>query len=264
MSQKKRHLVTAALIYANGPIHIGHLAGCYIPSDLYVRFLRSKGEDVKFISGTDEHGVPITIKARDEKKSPQEVVDYYYNLIDNSFKEFGISFDIFSRTSKDIHHKTSSDFFLNLYEKGVFKEITSSQYYDVKEKQFLSDRYITGECPCGENKNAYGDQCEVCGKTLSPMDLKNPKSSLSGNEPILKETKNWYLPMDKLQGNIEKYIETKKDWKSNVIGQCKSWLNDGLKPRAMTRDLDWGVSVPLKDADGKVSVSYTHLRAHET
>ena len=252
MSQKKRHLVTAALIYANGPIHIGHLAGCYIPSDLYVRFLRSKGEDVKFISGTDEHGVPITIKARDEKKSPQEVVDYYYNLIDNSFKEFGISFDIFSRTSKDIHHKTSSDFFLNLYEKGVFKEITSSQYYDVKEKQFLSDRYITGECPCGENKNAYGDQCEVCGKTLSPMDLKNPKSSLSGNEPILKETKNWYLPMDKLQGNIEKYIETKKDWKSNVIGQCKSWLNDGLKPRAMTRDLDWGVSVPLKDADGKV------------
>ena len=252
MSQKKRHLVTAALIYANGPIHIGHLAGCYIPSDLYVRFLRSKGEDVKFISGTDEHGVPITIKARDEKKSPQEVVDYYYNLIDNSFKEFGISFDIFSRTSKDIHHKTSSDFFLNLYEKSVFKEITSSQYYDVKEKQFLSDRYITGECPCGENKNAYGDQCEVCGKTLSPMDLKNPKSSLSGNEPILKETKNWYLPMDKLQGNIEKYIETKKDWKSNVIGQCKSWLNDGLKPRAMTRDLDWGVSVPLKDADGKV------------
>ena len=252
MSQKKRHLVTAALIYANGPIHIGHLAGCYIPSDLYVRFLRSKGKDVKFISGTDEHGVPITIKARDEKKSPQEVVDYYYNLIDNSFKEFGISFDIFSRTSKDIHHKTSSEFFLNLYEKGVFKEITSSQYYDVKEKQFLSDRYITGECPCGENKNAYGDQCEVCGKTLSPMDLKNPKSSLSGNEPILKETKNWYLPMDKLQGNIEKYIETKKDWKSNVIGQCKSWLNDGLKPRAMTRDLDWGVSVPLKDADGKV------------
>lgn len=252
MSKKKRHLVTAALIYANGPIHIGHLAGCYIPSDLYVRFLRSKGEDVKFISGTDEHGVPITIKARDEKKSPQEVVDYYYKLIHNSFKEFGISFDIFSRTSKDIHHKTSSDFFLNLYEKGIFKEITSSQYYDVKEKQFLSDRYITGECPCGQNKNAYGDQCEVCGKTLSPMDLKNPKSSLSGNVPILKETKNWYLPMDKLQGNIEKYIETKKDWKSNVIGQCNSWLNDGLKPRAMTRDLNWGVRVPLKDADGKV------------
>ena len=252
MSKKKRHLVTAALIYANGPIHIGHLAGCYIPSDLYVRFLRLKGEDVKFISGTDEHGVPITIKARDENKSPQEVVDYYYKLIENSFNEFGISFDIFSRTSKEIHHKTSSDFFLNLYEKGIFQEITSSQYYDEKENQFLSDRYITGVCPCGDNDNAYGDQCEICGKTLSPMDLKNPKSSLSGNAPILRETKNWYLPMDKLQGNIEKYINTKKDWKSNVIGQCKSWLNDGLKPRAMTRDLDWGVSVPVKDADGKV------------
>ena len=252
MSKKKRHLVTAALIYANGPIHIGHLAGCYIPSDLYVRFLRLKGEDVKFISGTDEHGVPITIKARDENKSPQEVVDYYYKLIENSFNEFGISFDIFSRTSKEIHHKTSSEFFLNLYEKGIFQEITSSQYYDEKENQFLSDRYITGVCPCGDNDNAYGDQCEICGKTLSPMDLKNPKSSLSGNAPILRETKNWYLPMDKLQGNIEKYINTKKDWKSNVIGQCKSWLNDGLKPRAMTRDLDWGVSVPVKDADGKV------------
>ena len=252
MSKKKRHLVTAALIYANGPIHIGHLAGCYIPSDLYVRFLRLKGEDVKFISGTDEHGVPITIKARDENKSPQEVVDYYYKLIENSFHEFGISFDIFSRTSKEIHHKTSSEFFLNLYEKGIFQEITSSQYYDEKENQFLSDRYITGVCPCGDNDNAYGDQCEICGKTLSPMDLKNPKSSLSGNAPILRETKNWYLPMDKLQGNIEKYINTKKDWKSNVIGQCKSWLNDGLKPRAMTRDLDWGVSVPVKDADGKV------------
>ena len=252
MSKKKRHLVTAALIYANGPIHIGHLAGCYIPSDLYVRFLRLKGEDVKFISGTDEHGVPITIKARDENKSPQEVVDYYYKLIENSFNEFGISFDIFSRTSKEIHHKTSSEFFLNLYEKGIFQEITSSQYYDEKENQFLSDRYITGVCPCGDNDNAYGDQCEICGKTLSPMDLKNPKSSLSGNAPILRETKNWYLPMDKLQGNIEKYLNTKKDWKSNVIGQCKSWLNDGLKPRAMTRDLDWGVSVPVKDADGKV------------
>ena len=252
MSQKKRHLVTAALIYANGPIHIGHLAGCYIPSDLYVRFLRLKGEDVKFISGTDEHGVPITIKARDEKKSPQEVVDYYYNLINDSFNEFGISFDIFSRTSRKIHHKTSSDFFLNLYEKKTFKEITSSQYYDEKENQFLSDRYIIGKCPTCDNENAYGDQCESCGKTLSPMDLKNPKSTLSGNTPVLKETKNWYLPMDKLQGNIEKYINAKKDWKLNVIGQCKSWLNDGLKPRAMTRDLDWGVKVPVKGAEGKV------------
>ena len=252
MSKKKRHLVTAALIYANGPIHIGHLAGCYIPSDLYVRFLRSKGEDVRFISGTDEHGVPITIKARDENKSPQQVVDFYYDLINKSFQEFGISFDIFSRTSKKIHHETSSDFFINLYKKGTFKEITSSQYYDKKENQFLSDRYIIGECPSCKNENAYGDQCESCGKTLSPMDLNNPKSTLSGNVPILKETKNWYLPMDKIQKNVEKYINSKNDWKSNVLGQCRSWLNDGLKPRAMTRDLDWGVSVPVKGGEGKV------------
>ena len=252
MSKKKRHLVTAALIYANGPIHIGHLAGCYIPSDLYVRFLRSKGEDVRFISGTDEHGVPITIKARDENKSPQKVIDFYYNLISKSFQEFGISFDIFSRTSKKIHHETSSDFFINLYKKGIFKEITSSQYYDEKENQFLSDRYIMGVCPSCKNENAYGDQCESCGKTLSPMDLNNPKSTLSGNAPILKETKNWYLPMDKLQKNIEKYINSKKNWKSNVLGQCRSWLNDGLKPRAMTRDLDWGVSVPIRGGKGKV------------
>ena len=252
MSKKKRHLVTAALIYANGPIHIGHLAGCYIPSDLYVRFLRSKGEDVRFISGTDEHGVPITIKARDENKSPQQVVDFYYDLINKSFQEFGISFDIFSRTSKKIHHETSSDFFINLYKKGTFKEITSSQYYDKKENQFLSDRYIIGECPSCKNENAYGDQCESCGKTLSPMDLNNPKSTLSGNAPILKETKNWYLPMDKIQKNVEKYINSKNDWKSNVLGQCRSWLNDGLKPRAMTRDLDWGVSVPVKGGEGKV------------
>ena len=250
--KKKRNLVTAALIYANGPIHIGHLAGCYIPSDLYVRFLRSKGEDVRFISGTDEHGVPITIKARDENKSPQKVIDFYYNLISKSFQEFGISFDIFSRTSKKIHHETSSDFFINLYKKGIFKEITSSQYYDEKENQFLSDRYIMGVCPSCKNENAYGDQCESCGKTLSPMDLNNPKSTLSGNAPILKETKNWYLPMDKLQKNIEKYINSKNYWKSNVLGQCRSWLNDGLKPRAMTRDLDWGVSVPVRGGQGKV------------
>ena len=249
---KRTFTITAALPYANGPIHIGHLAGCYIPSDLYVRFLRSKGEDVRFISGTDEHGVPITIKARDENKSPQQVVDFYYDLINKSFQEFGISFDIFSRTSKKIHHETSSDFFINLYKKGTFKEITSSQYYDKKENQFLSDRYIIGECPSCKNENAYGDQCESCGKTLSPMDLNNPKSTLSGNVPILKETKNWYLPMDKIQKNVEKYINSKNDWKSNVLGQCRSWLNDGLKPRAMTRDLDWGVSVPVKGGEGKV------------
>ena len=240
------------MIYANGPIHIGHLAGCYIPSDLYVRFLRSNGEDVRFISGTDEHGVPITIKARNENKSPQQVIDFYYNLISKSFQEFGISFDIFSRTSKKIHHETSSDFFINLYKKGIFKEITSSQYYDEKENQFLSDRYIMGVCPSCKNENAYGDQCESCGKTLSPMDLNNPKSTLSGNAPILKETKNWYLPMDKIQKNVEKYINSKNYWKSNVLGQCRSWLNDGLKPRAMTRDLDWGVSVPVKGGEGKV------------
>ena len=252
MSKYKRHLVTAALIYANGPIHIGHLAGCYIPSDIYVRFLRSKGEDVKFISGTDEHGVPITFKARDEKTTPKKIVDYYYKKIDESFKSFGISFDIFSRTSNQEHHKISSDFFLNLYNKNSFDEISSSQYYDEVENQFLSDRYISGECPSCKYQEAYGDQCEKCGKTLSPMDLKNPKSKLSGNKPVLKETKNWYLPMDKLQSKIEKYIESNKDWKTNVIGQCKSWLKEGLKPRAMTRDLDWGVKVPLKDANGKV------------
>ena len=252
MSEYKRHLVTAALIYANGPIHIGHLAGCYIPSDIYVRFLRLKGEDVKFISGTDEHGVPITFKARDEETTPKKIVDYYYKIIDESFKSFGISFDIFSRTSNEEHHKTSSDFFLNLYNKNSFDEISSSQYFDEVESQFLSDRYISGECPSCNYKEAYGDQCEKCGKTLSPMDLKNPKSKLSGNKPILKETKNWYLPMDKLQSKIEKYIENHKDWKTNVLGQCKSWLKEGLKPRAMTRDLDWGVKVPLKDANGKV------------
>ena len=252
MPKYKRHLVTAALIYANGPIHIGHLAGCYIPSDIYVRYLRSRGDDVKFISGTDEHGVPITIKARDEKKTPKEIVDKYYDLIKKSFDEFGISFDIFSRTSKDIHHKTSSEFFLNLNKKKSFSEKISSQYFDSKENQFLSDRYIVGECPSCSSPNAYGDQCEKCGKTLSPLELKNPTSVLSGNKPILKETKNWYLPMDKLQEKVDNYISTKKNWKTNVLGQCRSWLKEGLKPRAMTRDLDWGVKVPLENSEGKV------------
>ena len=252
MPKYKRHLVTAALIYANGPIHIGHLAGCYIPSDIYVRYLRSRGDDVKFISGTDEHGVPITIKARDEKKTPKEIVDKYYDLIKKSFDEFGISFDIFSRTSRDIHHKTSSEFFLNLNKKKSFSEKISSQYFDSKENQFLSDRYIVGECPSCSSPNAYGDQCEKCGKTLSPLELKNPTSVLSGNKPILKETKNWYLPMDKLQEKVDNYISTKKNWKTNVLGQCRSWLKEGLKPRAMTRDLDWGVKVPLENSEGKV------------
>lgn len=254
MSQKdfKRHTVTAALIYANGPIHIGHLAGCYLPSDIYVRYLRSIGEDVKFISGTDEHGVPITLKARKEGKTPQEVVDYYYDMIRESFERFGISFDVYSRTSNKTHHKTSSDFFLKLYQQGVFDEKINQQYYDEGAGQFLADRYIVGTCPNCGNEDAYGDQCEKCGTSLSPTELGNPRSMLSGESPVMKETKNWYLPLDRLQPGIEKYIDSHPEWKSNVLGQCKSWLHQGLQPRAMTRDLDWGVKVPLKDAEGKV------------
>jgi len=254
MAQKdfKRHTVTAALIYANGPIHIGHLAGCYLPADIYVRYLRSKGEEVKFISGTDEHGVPITLKARNEGKRPSDIVDHYYKIIKNAFQDFGISFDIYSRTSNESHHKVSSDFFLNLYNKGIFKEKTNEQYFDDSTGQFLADRYIVGTCPNCGNENAYGDQCEKCGTSLSPTDLKNPRSMLSGESPIMKETKNWYLPLNELQPEIQKYIDSHPEWKSNVLGQCKSWLNQGLEPRAMTRDLDWGVKVPLKDAEGKV------------
>jgi methionyl-tRNA synthetase len=250
--QYKRHTVTAALIYANGPIHIGHLAGCYLPADIYVRYLRAKGEDVKFISGTDEHGVPITLKARNEGKTPQQVVDQYYKIIDESFQTFGISFDIYSRTSNRSHHETSSDFFKTLHDKGVFDVQESEQYFDEKEGQFLADRYIVGTCPNCGNENAYGDQCEKCGSTLSPNELKNPKSMLSGEQPVKKTTKNWFLPLDQLQPKIEKYINSHPEWKSNVLGQCKSWLNQGLAPRAMTRDLDWGVQVPLQDAKGKV------------
>ncbi|MFT4739103.1 MAG: methionyl-tRNA synthetase [Paraglaciecola sp.] len=248
----KRHTVTAALIYANGPIHIGHLAGCYLPADIYVRYLRAKGEDVKFISGTDEHGVPITLKARSEGKTPQEIVDRYYKMIKSSFETFGISFDVYSRTSNTAHHETSKDFFLNLYDKKVFDEQESEQYFDEAEGQFLADRYIVGTCPTCGNDNAYGDQCEKCGSTLSPTELKNPKSMLSGNVPVKKVTKNWYLPLDRLQPKIENYINQHSDWKPNVLGQCKSWLNQGLAPRAMTRDLNWGVEVPLEGADGKV------------
>ena len=252
MPKRNKHLVTSALIYANGPIHIGHLAGCYIPSDIYVRYLRSIGDDVKFISGTDEHGVPITIKARDEKKKPKDIVDFYYSQIKKNFEEFGISFDIFSRTSNNLHHETSSDFFLKLYKNGVFDEKESTQYYDESENQFLSDRYIKGECPYCKYDNAFGDQCEKCGRSLSPSDLLNPVSTLSNKKPVKKKTRNWYLPMDKLQSKIEDYLKDKSNWKTNVIGQCKSWIKDGLKPRAMTRDLDWGVKVPIKDAEGKV------------
>ena len=248
----KRHTVTAALPYANGPVHIGHLAGCYLPADIYVRFLRSKGEDVKFICGSDEHGVPITIKAKKEGITPQQVVDKYHKMMGNSFKEFGVSFDIYSRTSSKTHHETASAFFKNLYDKKVFVEEITEQYFDEKANQFLADRYIVGTCPKCANENAYGDQCEKCGSTLNATDLINPKSTLSGEKPVLKKTKNWFLPLDKMQPQIEAYIDSHKEWKSNVFGQCKSWLNAGLQPRAMTRDLDWGVKVPIEGAEGKV------------
>jgi methionyl-tRNA synthetase len=248
----KRHTVTAALPYANGPVHIGHLAGCYLPADIYVRYLRSKGEDVKFICGSDEHGVPITIKAKKEGITPQQVVDKYHKIMGDAFKGFGISFDVYSRTSAKVHHETASQFFKTLYDKGVFTEEVTEQYFDEKANQFLADRYITGTCPKCSNENAYGDQCEKCGSSLNPTDLINPKSALSGEKPVLKKTRNWFLPLDKMQPMIEKYIDSHKDWKTNVYGQCKSWLNAGLQPRAMTRDLDWGVKVPVEGADGKV------------
>lgn len=255
MSTKfKRTLVTAALPYANGPVHIGHLAGCYLPADIYVRYLRSKGDDVKFICGSDEHGVPITIKAKKENTTPQTIVDKYHRIMGEAFKKFGISFDIYSRTSSPIHHQTASDFFKVLYDKNVFTEQVTEQYYDEEAKQFLADRYIIGICPKCSNTSAYGDQCEKCGTSLNPTDLIEPKSTLSGSKPVLKQTKNWFLPLDKLQPKIKAYIEQHSDWKPNVYGQCKSWLDsgDGLQPRAMTRDLDWGVPVPVLGGDGKV------------
>ena len=252
MKDFKRYIVTSALPYANGPVHIGHLAGAYLPADIYVRYLRMKGEDVLFVCGTDEHGVPITIRAKKEGITPQQVVDKYHELIKHSFEEFGISFDIFSRTSNQIHHETAQEFFLNLYNKGVFVEETTKQYYDEKAEQFLADRYIVGTCPKCGNPNAYGDQCENCGSTLNPMDLKNPHSMLSGEPPVLKETTNWFLPLDKMQGEIKTFIDSRQNWKTNVLGQCNSWLTQGLQPRAMTRDLDWGVKVPLPNAEGKV------------
>ena len=250
----KRHTITSALPYANGPIHIGHLAGVYVPADIYARYLRLKGEDVLFIGGSDEHGVPITIKARQQGVSPQEIVDKYHGIIKNSFEKFGISFDVYSRTSSPIHHKTASEFFEKLYKNNEFIERTSEQYYDEATQHFLADRYITGTCPhCGYEK-AYGDQCENCGTSLSPNDLIDPKSVLSGDKPVKKETKHWYLPLDKYEPWLKEWILEghKDDWKTNVYGQCKSWLDTGLHPRAVTRDLDWGVKVPVKGADGKV------------
>ena len=249
----KRYTITSALPYANGPIHIGHLAGVYIPADIYARYLRSKGEDVLFIGGSDEHGVPITIKAKQENVTPQQIVDKYHGIIKKSFEELGISFDIYSRTSNKIHHETASEFFTTLYKKGEFIVKTSEQLYDEENKQFLADRYIIGTCPHCNNERAYGDQCEKCGTSLNATDLINPKSVLSGNIPVMKETKHWYLPLDKYEPWLKQWIlEGHKEWKTNVYGQCKSWLDQGLQPRAVTRDLDWGVKVPLKEAAGKV------------
>ncbi len=247
-----RYTVTAALIYANGPIHIGHLAGCYLPADIYVRYLRSKGKEVAFVSGTDEHGVPITIKAKKEGTTPQEVVDKYYVQIKEAFEQFGISFDIYSRTSKKAHHELSQEFFTKLYQDGHFVEEVTEQYFDETANQFLADRYIMGTCPNCGNENAYGDQCERCGTSLSPTDLIQPRSTLSGAKPVMRKTKNWYLPLDKMQPQIQEFVDAHPEWKTNVAGQCQSWLKQGLHPRAMTRDLDWGVKVPLPDTDGKV------------
>ena len=253
MKDFKRTLVTTALPYANGPVHIGHLAGVYVPADIYVRYLRLKGEEVLFIGGSDEHGVPITIKAKKEGVTPQDIVDRYHGIIKKSFEELGISFDIYSRTTSKIHYETAAEYFKNLYEKGEFVEKTSEQYYDEEAGQFLADRYITGTCPHCKNPNAYGDQCEACGTSLSPLDLIEPKSAISGSKPVLRETKHWYLPLDKHEEWLRQWIlEDHKEWKTNVYGQCKSWIDMGLQPRAVSRDLDWGVPVPVEGADGKV------------
>ena len=250
----KTYTITAALPYTNGPIHIGHLAGVYVPADIYARYLRIMGNDVVYICGSDEHGVPITIKAKKENKTPQEIVDRYHQNIKNSFSEFGISFDNYSRTSAKIHHDTASEFFLKLLENNSFEELTSEQFYDEEEEQFLPDRFLIGTCPKCGFEESYGDQCEKCGTSHNPRDLINPRSSITGNKPSLRTTKHWYLKLDKFQGFLEKWIleDNKGVWKSNVYGQCKSWLDDGLKPRAVTRDLDWGVPVPVKDSNGKV------------
>lgn len=253
MTDFKRTLITSALPYANGPVHIGHLAGVYVPADIYARYLRLRGEEVLFIGGSDEHGVPITLKARNEGITPQDVVDKYHAMIKDSFARLGISFDVYSRTSAPIHYETASQFFRKLYDDGKFVEKTSEQYFDEETRQFLADRYIVGTCPkCGFEK-AYGDQCESCGTSLSPTELIAPRSMLSGNTPVLKETKHWFLPLDQYEPWLREWIlEGHKEWKTNVYGQCKSWIDSGLQPRAVTRDLDWGVPVPVGDAQGKV------------
>lgn len=253
MAKFNRYLITAALPYANGPVHIGHLAGCYLPSDIYVRYLRAKKADVKFIGGTDEHGVPITIKAMQENVSPQDIVDKYYKIINESFEEMGISFDIFSRTSRSIHHETAADFFLKMYKDGCFEEKESEQYFDEVKQVFLADRYIIGTCPNCGNEKAYGDQCERCGSSLSPDELINPRSALSDAVPVKRTTKHWYMPLQQYEPWLREWLlEGHKEWKNNVYGQCKSWIDNGLQSRAMTRDSNWGIKVPLPDAEGKV------------
>jgi methionyl-tRNA synthetase len=253
MKQFKRYLLTAALPYANGPVHIGHMAGVYLPGDIYARYLRAKKLDVKFVSGSDEHGVPITIRAMRENVTPKEIVDKYHAIIKDSFEQMGISFDIYSRTSNEVHHKTAKDFFLNLYNKGLFEERESEQYFDEEKQMFLADRYIVGTCPVCGNSNAYGDQCEKCGSSLSPEQLIDPRSVLSDAVPIKKKTKHWYFPLQDYENFLRQWIlEDHKEWKNNVYGQCKSWIDKGLQPRAMTRDSSWGVKVPLPDAEGKV------------
>lgn len=250
----ERYMITAALPYTNGPIHIGHLAGVYVPSDIYARYQRLQNKDVAFICGSDEHGVAITLKAKKEGVTPREIVDKYHNLIKSSFKEFGISFDNYSRTTAEVHHQTASEFFKTLYDKGKFIEETTEQLYDEEAKQFLADRYVIGTCPKCGHEEAYGDQCENCGTSLNATDLINPKSVISGNQPVLKETKHWFLPLNEYEDFLKDWIlvNHKKDWKPNVYGQCKSWIDDGLRPRAVTRDLDWGIPVPVEGAEGKV------------
>jgi methionyl-tRNA synthetase len=253
MKEFNRYLITAALPYANGPVHIGHLAGCYLPADIYARYLRAQKKNVKFVCGSDEHGVPITIRAMKEGITPQQVVDKYHAIIKNSFEQMGISFDIYSRTSNAVHHKTAADFFTKLYEDGLFEEKETEQYYDEEKKTFLADRYIIGTCPVCGNENAYGDQCERCGSSLSPEQLINPKSALSDAVPVKRKTKHWYFPLQNYEPFLKQWIlEEHKDWKNNVYGQCKSWLDKGLQPRAMTRDSSWGIKVPLLGAEGKV------------
>ena len=255
--EKKKHfsrtLVTTALPYANGPVHIGHLAGVYVPADIYTRYLRLRGEDVLMIGGSDEHGVPITIKAQREGVTPQDIVDRYHNIIKDSMEELGISFDVYGRTTSEMHRKTATEFFRTLYDKGEFVEKTSMQYYDEQADQWLADRYIIGTCPRCGNEHAYGDQCESCGSSLNATDLINPHSSITGNVPVLRETKHWYMPLDKWEPKLRQWIlEEHKEWKPNVYGQCKSWLDGGLQPRAVTRDLNWGIPVPVEGAEGKV------------